>query len=185
MSDNLKLFRRRFIPDELVFLRDDEIVSVTEDKILTRWHSLNARTDFAYGESVYYRKKGLKVTRVLDENRNFLHWYIDVVRECGPEALNVGPDTRLNTAAAEYLGSERDPRDQVKVYEDLLLDVTVLPDGLIRVLDMDEVMDAFEQGMITENMLRQSIDTCYAYINKLYSRYGKIPVDSMEFVDAD
>ncbi len=182
MYDNLKLFRRRFIPDELVFLHDDEILSVTEDKIVTRWQSLNPRNDFAFGESTYYRKKGLKVTRVMDKDKNFLHWYIDVVRECGAEALQVGESARLNSAAADYLAAEKNPDNQVIVYEDLLLDLVVLPNGLIEIRDMDEIMDVYEQGVISEEILRQSMNTCYSYAQTLYSRYGKIPFDSPEYV---
>ncbi len=183
--ENLKLFRRRFIPDELVYLRDDEIVSVTEDKIVTRWQSIKPRQDFAYGESTYYRKKGIKVSRIMDKDRNFLYWYVDIVRERGPEALKVADNVRLNSKAVEYFEKGRSDCDEIVVYEDLLLDVVVEPSGLIAVLDMDEVADAYEKGLITLDMLKTSMETCNNYARTLYERHGKVPYDSFEFVKAE
>ena len=51
---DLKLYRRRFIPDELTFLADDEILRLDDEMLVTRWKSLHPRTDFAGGVSVFF-----------------------------------------------------------------------------------------------------------------------------------
>lgn len=44
---NLKLFRRRFIPEEIVELKDDKILSMDKNNniIITKWNVLKPRND--------------------------------------------------------------------------------------------------------------------------------------------
>ena len=43
--NKLKLFRQRFIPAETILLKDDIIVSQTEDMLITSWKTLNPKTE--------------------------------------------------------------------------------------------------------------------------------------------
>ena len=44
--DEIKLYRRRFIPEETVFLKDDIIEKADGDIIITRWKTLKPRKEF-------------------------------------------------------------------------------------------------------------------------------------------
>ena len=52
--DKIQLFRRRYIPDEIKELKDDIVLSVTDDMILTKWNVLKPRKDIARGVSAYF-----------------------------------------------------------------------------------------------------------------------------------
>ena len=70
----LVLYRRRFIPDEKILLKDDKVVSVSDDAIVTKWEVLTKRHDFTHGI-----KEGFKVSKFLDDNDNIVYWYCDII----------------------------------------------------------------------------------------------------------
>ncbi len=182
MSEKIMLFRRRYIPNELTFLKDDELLAYNDEKIVTRWNSLKPRTDFARGVSTYYRKKGLKISKIIDNNGNFLHWYCDIVTECGEEALDVDHDCKLRNGADSFIISGGVPGAVPIVYQDLLIDIIVNPNGLIEVADMDELATAHKKGLITSEMTEKALNTAENYLHLLYSRYGKIDCSDERFV---
>ena len=116
--------RRRFIPDELIRLSDDQIYEVSEDLVLSAWTSIKPRKDLYAGISAYYPKLGFKLSRLYDSDYHPLYWYCDIIRFSGE-----GKDL---------------------YYEDLLLDVVIRPGGIVRVLDADELADALEEKLIDE-----------------------------------
>ena len=77
--DKIQLFRRRYIPDEIKELKDDIVLSVTDDMILTKWNVLKPRKDIARGVSAYFIDKGIKVSKVYDSEDNLVYWYCDIV----------------------------------------------------------------------------------------------------------
>ncbi len=184
MSEKIVLFRRRFIPNELTFLKDDEIIAYNDDLIATRWNSLKPRSDFARGMSTYYRKKGIKISKIIDKDGNFLHWYCDIVTECGEEALEVERTCNLRNGADKYLLTGGEPGVRAIVYQDLLVDVIVNPNGLIEVADLDELADASKAGLITPDMVDKALRTTHDYLALLYSRYGKYEFTDERFVSA-
>ena len=140
-SDHVKLYRRRFIPDELKLLSDDKIVYFDDNLIITSWNTLKPRSDFASGISAYYRKEGFKVSYHYGADGTFTRWYCDIVAE---------------SEAADGL-----------IFSDLLIDVVIFPDGTVHVVDLDEAADALEQGLITADMLAgalRSTNNLLAYI---------------------
>ena len=129
MNGNLPvIYRRRYIPDELKCLKDDVILRYEPGKILiTRWKTLNHKTDFATGTSVFFIDKNIKVSKLRDKNGNFCKWYCDIVEMVEtPEKIT---------------------------YNDLLFDVCEFPDGTVRVVDIGEAADAYAQGLITKDQL--------------------------------
>ena len=182
MSEKIVLFRRRFIPNELTFLKDDEIIAYNDDLIATRWNSLKPRSDFARGMSTYYRKKGIKISKIIDKDGNFLHWYCDIVTECGEEALDVDNRCKLRNGADEFLLSGGMPGVRPIVYQDLLIDIIVNPNGLIEVADLDELADARKEGLITSEMTDKALYTTKNYLRLLYDRYGKMDCRDEKFV---
>ncbi len=127
-NKDLTLYRRRFIPDETILLKDDEILYASPEHIVTRWSALKPRVDFFGGVSCYFIDLGIKVSRIHDKDRNTLYIYCDIV------------DTTYDPVEKSYL------------FTDLLVDV-VFKDGRMQVLDVAELADAYEGGMITTEIL--------------------------------
>jgi len=139
MESDIKLYRRRFIPNELKLLTDDKILHIDDNLIITSWTTLKPRSDFASGISAYYRKEGFKISRHYGADGTFTRWYCDIVTE-------------------SQTGNEI-------TFSDLLIDVVIFPDGTVRVVDLDEAADALEQKLITSDMLMQALRST----NKLLS----------------
>ena len=138
-SSDIRLYRKRFIPNELKLLEDDTILYMDNDLIITSWNTLKPRSDFASGISAYYRKEGFKISRHCGPDGTFIRWYCDIILES--------------------------KEDNALIYSDLLIDVVIFPDGTVRVVDLDEAADALEQGLITAPMLAQALRST----NKLLS----------------
>lgn len=146
--ENIKLYRRRYIPDEIVHLKDDKIISADDEKIITKWEVLKKRTDFSHGASCYFLKKGIKVSKFIDENENILYWYCDII------------NYEYNEAENSY------------VFNDLLIDVIIYPDGFVKVVDMEEIADALEKGLIDEEIVKSSLRKTNALLTDIYN--GKL-----------
>lgn len=143
MESDIKLYRRRFIPNELKLLTDDKILHIDDNLIITSWTTLKPRPDFASGISAYYRKEGFKISRHYGADGTFTRWYCDIVTE-------------------SQTGNEI-------TFSDLLVDVVIFPDGTVRVVDLDEAADALEQKLITSDMLMQALrstDKLLSYIHQ-------------------
>ncbi|MBP3543957.1 MAG: DUF402 domain-containing protein [Lachnospiraceae bacterium] len=141
----VKLYRKRLIPNECIELKDDEIVRLDENIIVTRWKSLKPRADFAGGISCYFLKKGIKVSKMFCHDGTLYHWYCDMIK-------------------TEYF-----PETETYIFTDLLADVVIKPDGKVRVLDLDELAMAVEQGLITEVELRMSLMQLNDLLELIYS----------------
>lgn len=143
--DNLKLYRRRYIPDEIVFLKDDIVVSANEERIVTKWKVLKKRADFSHGASCYFLKKGIKVSKFIDDNENLLYWYCDIINY------------------------EYNKEENTYTFNDLLIDVIIYPDGFVKVVDMEEIADALEQGLIDEEVVKSSLRKTNALLTDIYN----------------
>ncbi|MBO5278308.1 MAG: DUF402 domain-containing protein [Lachnospiraceae bacterium] len=141
----IRLYRKRLIPAECIELKDDEILRLDDNIIVTRWKSLKKRDDFAAGLSCYFLKKGIKVSKVLKEDGSLYHWYCDIIK------------TDYNAEEQSY------------VFTDLLADVVIKPDGKVRVVDLDELAMADEQGLITREELRMSLMQLNDLLGLIYS----------------
>lgn len=127
------LYRKRLIPEECILLKDDVVLYRDEDVIVTAWHSLKPRKDLHHGYSCYYLKEGFKVSKFYQEDGSLLYWYCDIVDYAYEETT----DTYITT--------------------DLLADVLIYPDGFVKVMDIDELVTALEQNLISESLLKKSL----------------------------
>lgn len=109
---------------EKIELKKDRILSVDEDNIITKWDVINPRNDISWGLSVYFLKKGFKISKMYDKDDNLVHWYCDITKA--------------------HIDGE------IYEFEDLLLDVVVKPDGSYVVMDADEFAQAIEEDMISK-----------------------------------
>lgn len=138
------LYRRRFIPDELIHLKDDIILVMESDLIITKWITLHPRKDIARGISAFYLEKGYKVSKIYDKNDHVVYWYCDIIQ--------VKKDTEKNTV----------------IIEDLLTDVVLYEDG-IRILDLDELAEALDKKLITQAEAALALRTLDALLKTIYS----------------
>ena len=143
-KEDLKIYRRRFIPNELISLDSDEILYLDDEKLVTKWNALHARSDFASGVSAYFFKDGWKVSKILDHEGNVIHWYCDIV-EC---IL----DEKKNSITCQ----------------DLLFDVVVYENGRYKVLDCDEAAEAYESGLITGAQLCSALRSLHELLEVVY-----------------
>lgn len=141
----LKLYRRRFIPDEKVYLKDDEIILSEKNLIITKWKALKKRKDLSHGASCYFLDEGFKVSKFLDENNNLLFWYCDIINY------------------------EYDLENNTYTFSDLLVDIIVYPDGFVKVVDLDEIADAFEQKIIDEEIMKSALRLSNKLLGIIYS----------------
>lgn len=139
------LYRKRIIPEECVLLKDDEILYQDEQLIVTGWNTLKPKKDLHHGYSCYYLKEGYKVSKFYREDNTLLYWYCDIV-EYDHEA---GTDTYIFT--------------------DLLADVIVYPDGFVKVVDIDELVTALNEQLISENTLKKSLLCLSNLLEIIYS----------------
>ena len=155
---DIQLYRRRFIPNELKLLKDDKILFMNEDIILTSWTTLKPRSDFASGISAYYRKEGFKISRHYGADGTFTRWYCDIILETQEE--------------------------NALIFSDLLIDVVIFPDNTVRVVDLDEAADALEQGLITADMLaqaRHSTNKLLSYIHQ--GRFSELTACMTDYIN--
>lgn len=148
----LQIYRKRLIPNECILLKDDIIVEQNDEIILTKWDTINPKTTFSHGCSCYFLHDGIKVSKFLRSDNSLLYWYCDVV-------------------SYEYHSETNS-----LVVTDLLADVIVHPDGTVQVVDLDELAEALEKGLITE----QQMCTCLRQLDQLLSYIYRDKFDRLQ-----
>ncbi len=141
----IKLFRKRLIPEECILLKDDEIIYSDDRIIVTRWKTIRPKKNFDHGASCYFLKEGYKVSSFLKPDGRLLYWYCDIVDY-------------------EYL-----KEDNSYIFRDLLADVLVYPDDFVKVLDLDEVGDAIDKGLINTDDIKRALSSLSSLLDMIYS----------------
>lgn len=143
--DNPILYRKRIIPDECVLLKDDIIISCDEDRIVTKWNALHPKKDLHHGASCYFLKEGFKVSKFCKEDDSLMYWYCDIV------------DFHYEKMTNEL------------IVTDLLADVIIYPDGFVKVVDIDEMVEALESRSISLDTLKTSLVNLDRLLSIIYS----------------
>lgn len=144
-SEPVRLFRRRFLPDEIIELKDDRILSISDKLIITKWDVLKPRPDISEGISAYFLDMGVKVSKIFDANHQFVHWYCDIIQ------------------------TEYNKEDNSYTFNDLLIDVLILPDGQVQVVDIDEFADILEENILDKTVGLQALRQTQNLLNIIYS----------------
>lgn len=139
------LYRKRFIPNEITYLKDDIILFQSSKLIITKWVTLKPRKDIASGISAYFIDEGYKVSKIYNSNGDVVYWYCDII--------NTKYDKDHNSI----------------VFEDLLLDVVVYETGCVKVLDSAELADALDSQIITKETVSQALHSLDALLTIIYS----------------
>lgn len=140
----LKLFRRRLIPRECVALPNDLILRFDEDMLVTSWKTIRPKKNMDHGFSCYYFKEGYKISKFYRADGTLLYYYCDII----------SPYFDKNT-------------NELTV-TDLLVDVIIYPDGLVKVVDVEELAIALENGSLTIDLLKQALVTLDRLLNMIY-----------------
>ena len=127
------LFRKRLIPDECVSLKDDIIIHQDDSHIITSWKTFHPKAEFSHGISYYLINDGFKVSKFYKEDNSLAYIYCDII----DTAYDAGTDTY--------------------VFTDLLADVLVYPDGRVKVVDLDELSEANETGLLSLDDLHKAL----------------------------
>ena len=147
-----KLYRQRLIPAECILLKDDIIVAQDDEVIITKWNTLNPKTQFSHGCSCYFLKEGLKVSKMYRADGSLLHWYCDIV---------------------EY---SYDKASEALTVTDLLADVIISPEGCMKVVDLDELAEAMERDLIT----KEQMTICLRNLNHLLTLVYRDKFDRLQ-----
>lgn len=140
-----RLFRRRFFPDEIIELKDDIVLSFEDNILITRWNVLKPRKDIAYGVSAYFITQGFKVSKVYNHEDKLVYWYCDII------------DTEMRLDEKKF------------IFNDLLIDVLIYPDGHTEVVDMDELADAMENRIIGDELTIKALRSANHLLKIIYS----------------
>jgi len=140
-----KLYRRRFIPNEIVHLKDDVIECINDRIIVTSWKVLRPRNDFSRGRSCYFLDDNFKVSRFFNKDDKLIYTYCDIIA------------TEYNEATDEY------------IFHDLLVDVVIYEDGFVRVLDLGEIPEALDSGLFTVDHAKCALSATDRLLGIIYS----------------
>lgn len=156
------LYRKRIIPEECILLKDDRILYQDEEVIVTGWRSLKPRKDLHHGYSCYFLKEDCKVSKFYREDNSLLYWYCDIVEH------------------------DYQPETNTYVFTDLLADVIVYPDGFVKVVDIDELVSARNDKLISEDTLKKSLLSLSRLLENIYSgRFDSMKAPIEQFIHND
>ena len=133
MEQSIQLYRKRYIPNECILLKNDRILKAENNLILTCWNTLKPRKDISFGYSAYFIDKGFKVSKMYNAQKELVYWYCDII------------DTQYDSKTNTY------------IFQDLLADVLIYPDNSIKVLDLDEIAILLEKGTICSNTVCKAL----------------------------
>lgn len=140
----VKLYRKRIIPEECILLENDEILHIDREIIVTKWNTIRPKKTLHHGYSCYFLERGFKVSKFYDHSGNLISWYCDIVSHTF------------------------DPSTNTYVFTDLLVDVIVYPDGFVRVVDLSELADAFRDRLITHEQLQLALRRTDKLLSLIY-----------------
>lgn len=142
--NDLKLYRKRIIPDECILLENDEVLYQDAEVIVTKWNTIRPKKTLHHGYSCYFLDRGFKVSKFYDHEGNLISWYCDII------------DYTFTKANNTY------------IFTDLLIDVIVYPDGFVRVVDLDELADAARDGLITPQQMQLALRRTDKLLSVIY-----------------
>jgi len=130
----MKMFRKRYIPNETIDISGDEVIKRTDDMIITKWLPIHPKENFGSGESFVYFKDGYKISKFYDDDGNLKYYYCDII---------------------DY---QYDENEDSFTFIDLLVDIIYHVDGKIEFLDFDELQEAYDKGLIDSKQLLKAIN---------------------------
>lgn len=140
-----RIYRIRYIPPETIDLSSDSLLFRDENYLITEWEPIKPRDDVKHGISCVFLDKGWKISAFMNESKELIYWYCDIVD-------------------IEYVKES----DTYFLY-DLLTDIRVMPGGKVEVFDLDELASAYEAKLITDRQLFMSLRQSNELLQLIYS----------------
>lgn len=153
------LLRKRFIPFEVVDISSDDLLFRSDNILITRWKAIKERTDLYGGISYTFLKDGMKLAKFFGPKGDFLYWYCDII------------DILYDEEKDTY------------TFEDLLLDVKIMPNGEVRVLDADELAEALETGLVSSEQVGRALRILDRVLKMIYDK--KFPPEECKDFEYD
>lgn len=139
------IFRKRLIPEECILLKDDVLLYRDTELLITSWNTLKPKKDLDHGISCYFLKQGYKISKFYNHEGSLISWYCDII---------------------DY---SYDPDSDTYVVTDLLADVILYPDGFVKVVDLDELAEAFEKRLLSDELLKKALRQTNQLLTLIYS----------------
>ena len=140
-----RIYRIRYIPSETIDLSSDRLLYRDENYLITEWEPIKPRDDIKYGISCVFLNKGWKISAIMNESKELIYWYCDIV------------------------GIEYNKETDTYFLYDLLTDIKIMPDGRLKIYDLDELATAFEANLITDRQLFMSLRQSDDLLKLIYS----------------
>jgi predicted RNA-binding protein associated with RNAse of E/G family len=140
----LKLYRKRYKPNETIELKNDLVVRADDNIIITKWKTIKPRNDFSHGVSCYFLQDGWKISKFLDNSNNCICIYCDIIE------------------------SIYNKEENSILVNDLLVDIIVYNNGLIKVVDLGDVSDALMQGLIDKELAAKALKQTDELLHRIY-----------------
>jgi len=118
------LYRKRIIPDECILLKDDHLFYQDSSILMTAWTAIRPKPVLNHGFSCYYLNDGFKISKFFDHDDQFMYWYCDIISH------------------------EYDKNTNTYIFTDLLADVIIMPDGQVKIMDLDELSFALDNELL-------------------------------------
>ncbi|MFW5646176.1 MAG: DUF402 domain-containing protein [Acetivibrio ethanolgignens] len=142
MKSQWNLYRKRYLPDEIVHLKDDIILYQDEQRIVTSWETLKPRKDIKRGISAYFTGEGIKVSKVFNARNEVAYWYCDIIRT--------------------------EKIDSSLIFHDLLVDIIVYSDGFVKVVDLNELGQLLSAGKIDAAFVSDALTKANRLLSLIY-----------------
>ncbi len=143
MPERPVLYRKRIIPDECLLLDRDRVLFQDERIIVTEWDPIHPKKLLRHGFSCFFLTEDIKVSLFQGDNNKTLYWYCDIV---------------------DYTR-----QGNTYVFRDLLADVVLYPDGSVKVMDLDELADAFDRGLVSAEDVSKALRAASKLLDIIYS----------------
>ena len=139
------MYRKRYIPDEIKSLNDDEILFINDEVIVTRWKTFKPKKEFSNGISYTFLNRGYKISKFMNDSGETVYYYCDIIN------------------------SEFQKEKNTWIFTDLLVDVKIYPGGFVEVVDAGEVAEAIARGLIGEKTVKELLTKLDSLLEIVYS----------------
>ncbi len=141
--NDIKLYRRRYIPNEKILLKDDRILYTDKEIIVTKWKVFRAKKEFNNGFSCYFLNENYKISKFFWDKK-YIRTYCDII------------ETIYDESEKSYC------------FNDLLADVVIRENGFVEVLDLEEIADALDENLIDLNQAKTALRAVNKLLHSIY-----------------
>ncbi len=143
--DRPLLYRKRYIPLEVKSLNDDEILLADDNIIVTKWNTFKPKKDFSNGISCTFINEGYKISKFMKDSGELVYYYCDIIH------------------------SDYQREQNIWIFTDLLADVKIYPDGMVEVVDLGELSQAYHNKLISADIVMEALEKLDKLLSVVYS----------------